>query len=149
MKRASTRSGRAGFTFIELLVVVLIISILAAVVGVAVRRLPGQARVAAAKAQIGEFKVALEAYHAEQGRFPTQQQGLAALCTAPTAPPLPKNYPDGGYLNSLAVPKDPWGNDYVYTIPGPGGKPYEVLSYGRDGEPGGTGEDADISSLDL
>ena len=143
------KDRRSGFSFIEILVVVAIISILATTVGVSVYHWIGKANVAKARDQIGRFKVALEMYHAEQGVYPSQAQGLASLCREPTVPPQPKNYPQGGYLDSLEVPLDPWGNDYVFTLPGPGGKPFEILSYGRDGEPGGTGEDADVSSLDL
>ena len=140
---------QSGFSFIEILVVVAIISILATTVGVSVFKWIEKANVAKARTQIGSFNVALQAYNVDNGRFPTEAQGLAALCVAPTLPPEPKQYPDGGYLDSLAIPKDPWGNDYVYTVPGPAGKPYEISSYGRDGEPGGEGSDADISNLDL
>ena len=139
----------SGFTFIELLVAILIISILATTVGVVVRHLPGRARVAATKDQVGRMKVALEMYYAEQGRFPTLEQGLDALCRIPTIAPVPTQYPESGYLDSLNAPKDAWGNEYAYFIPGRGGKQYEIVSYGRDGEPGGSGEDADISSLEL
>jgi len=142
-------SRRSGFSFIEILVVILIISILSGAVAVSVIRWVGRAKIARAKADIGELDVALEHYYVEQSRFPTQAQGLPALCSEPTAPPTPKNYPEGGYLKSADVPKDPWGSEYVYKIPGPGGKPYEILCYGADGEPGGSGDDADISSLTL
>lgn len=140
---------RCGFSFIEILVVVAIISILATIVGVSVYPQIEKANVTKARAQIGNFKTALQTYFNDNGRFPSEAQGLAALCTAPTIPPEAKNYPEGGYLDSSAVPKDPWGNDYIYTVPGPGGKPYEIVSYGRDGKSGGDGVDADISSLDL
>lgn len=142
-------AARAGFTFMELLVVILVISILATLVGVAVRHIPAEARKAAARENIARFKVALEMYNAAQGNFPTQEQGLSALCRKPEMPPVPKEYPEGGYLDSLDVPRDPWKNDYVYIVPGPEGKPYEIISYGRDGDEGGEGEDSDISSLDL
>lgn len=139
---------RSGFSFIEILVVVAIISILATVVGVNIYKSIEKANVAAARTQIGNFKTALQAYCTDNGQFPTEAQGLAALCTPPTTPPEPKNYQQGGYLESLTVPKDPWGHDYIYTVPGPDGKPYEIISYGQDGEPGGEGVNADISSLD-
>jgi general secretion pathway protein G len=140
---------RSGFSFIEILVVVAIISILATTVGVSVYQWIEKANVAKARTQIGDFNIALNGYNADNGRFPTEAQGLASLCAAPTIPPEAKNYPEGGYLQSLAIPKDPWGNEYSYAVPGPGGKPYEIASYGRDGEPGGEGVDADISSLDI
>lgn len=142
-------SAKAGFTFMELLVVILVISILSTLVGIAVRHIPAEARKAAARENISRFKVALEMYNAEQGNFPTQEQGLSSLCRKPETPPIPNNYPEGGYLDSLDVPTDPWKNDYVYVVPGPEGKPYEIISYGRDGDEGGEGEDSDISSLDL
>jgi general secretion pathway protein G len=142
-------TARSAFTLIELLVVVLIISILATVVGVYVLDMPGQARVSAAKAQVGAFDVALERYYVAHGGFPTEEQGLAALCREPTSSPVPENYPDSGYLKTLEIPKDQWGNEYVYSVPGPEGRPYEIVSYGADGEPGGEGTDADISSLAL
>lgn len=138
-----------GFTLIEILVVVLIISILAGIVGWNVLRHPGEAKVAAAKLEIKTFKSVLQMYRMEQGRYPTQEQGLQALCTKPTAVPVPEHYPAEGYLESRKVPKDPWGHDYVYLSPGRNQEPYEVISYGNGGEPGGTGEAADISSSDL
>lgn len=142
-------AAKAGFTFMELLVVILIISILATIVGIQVAHIPGRAKRAAAKENISRFKVALEMYNAEQGNFPTQEQGLSALCRKPETPPVPQDYPEGGYLESLDVPMDPWKKDYVYIVPGPEGKPYEIISYGRDGDEGGDGEDSDISSLYL
>ncbi|MEI6970073.1 MAG: type II secretion system major pseudopilin GspG [bacterium] len=140
---------RSGFSFIEILVVVAIISILATTVGLSVYKWIEKANVTKARNQIGIFSTALQMYNTDNARFPSEAQGLAALCTPPAIPPEAKNYQEGGYINSLAVPNDPWGNEYVYTVPGPGGKPFEIVSYGRDGEPGGEGVDADISSLDL
>lgn len=142
-------SGTAGFTFVELLVVILIIAILATTVTLVVRNLPAKARMAKARTDVAMLAQAVDTYAAEQGRVPTAEQGLLALCKAPDLPPVPKNYPPEGYLNRLDVPKDPWGNPYVYMVPGPEGKPYEILSYGGDGEPSGDGEDADISNLRL
>jgi len=147
MNRAESR--KAGFSFVELLVVILIISILATTVTLVVRNLPAKARIAKSRTDVALLAQAIDTYNAEQGRLPTAEQGLMALCRIPELPPVPRNYPPEGYLNRLDVPVDPWGNPYVYVIPGPEGKPFEVLSYGGDGEPGGTGEDADISSLRL
>ncbi len=143
------QTRESGFSFIEVLVVIVIISILATTVGVMVLRWPGMARITATKEEISRMKVALQTYYVEQGHFPTQEQGLQALCQVPTIQPVPQKYPEGGYLDSLNVPKDKWGHDYAYFIPARGGKQYEIVSYGSDGEPGGSGEAADISSLEL
>jgi general secretion pathway protein G len=140
---------RSGFTLLEILVVVMIITILAAVVGVQVVKEPDKARRAAATAQIDAFKNALQLYRMHHSRYPTQEQGLEALCTEPTSEPVPRDYPAEGYLESRRLPLDPWGNDYVYLIPGLEGAPYDIICYGADNEPGGTGADADILSSDL
>jgi general secretion pathway protein G len=136
---------RGGFTLIEILVVVLIITILATVVGIRVANQPGQARVAAARAQLGVFRTALNLYRMNHGQAPTVAQGLDALCRVPTRPPVPEGYPAEGYIESRTVPADPWGRPYVYLAPGPEGLPYDVLTYGADGEPGGTAENADLT----
>jgi len=139
----------SGFTLIEILVVVLIITILATIVGVNVIPSLGKANVAAATAQIREFKTALKLYAMDNGSVPTQQQGLAALCRRPETPPVPPRYPEEGYLDGRIVPPDPWGREYVYLAPAADGSAYEIISYGSDGEPGGEGAAADISSLGL
>lgn len=141
--------SQSGFTLLEILVVVLIITILATIVGVNVAQRPGEARRVAAEAQIRTFKTALNLYRMDNMVFPTQRQGLQALCVPSEDPPQPRRFADGGYLESPAVPRDPWDNDYVYLVPGPAGYPYEIISYGADGEPDGEGEAADISSADL
>jgi len=130
----------------EVLVVVLIITILATLVGVQVAGGPGKARVATAKAQMQAFRSALTLYRAQNDRYPTQAQGLQALIKAPTLPPVPNAYPADGYLDSLTLPLDPWGNPYVYLTPGSQNEPYEIISYGADSAPGGENEDADLSS---
>lgn len=140
---------RAGFTLLEILVVVLIITILATIVGVRVANRPAEARATAAHAQIVNFKNALQLYRLDNGRFPTTQQGLAALCEKPQAEPIPRRYREEGYLDSRHVPPDPWRSPYVYLSPGPDGAPFVIVSYGGNGEPGGEGEDTDISSLDF
>ena len=140
---------KKGFTLLEVLVVVLIITILATVVGVNISREPGRARSAAARAQIGAFKTALQLYRMNHGFLPTQEQGLEALVRRPETPPVPQNYPDDGYLDSSEVPLDPWGRPYIYLAPGTRGQSFEIISYGADGEPGGEGEAADISSDDV
>lgn len=138
-----------GFSLIEILVVVLIISILAGVVGVSVYRHPAAAKKTAARMMIQNFESALKIYKLEQDRFPTQEQGLEALCVKPTAPPVPKNYPAEGYLDSRVLPLDPWGRPYVYLAPGRNQSPYEIICYGDDGEEGGEGDAADMTSDEL
>lgn len=143
------RRAARGFTLIEILVVVLIISILTGIVGVGVLRHPGRAKVSAARLQIKTFKSALQLYRMEQGCYPTQEQGLEALCLKPTIPPIPEAYPPEGYLDSRRLPNDPWNRAYIYLAPGRSNEAYEALSYGSDGEPGGAEDAADISSSDL
>lgn len=126
----------------------LIVMILAAVVGVNIAGRPGEARIAQARSQIKILQTAIEMFRADHGRIPTLEQGLEALVRPPQRPPVPRNYPDGGYLLSPAVPLDPWGRPYLYLVPGRLGEPYEILTYGADGEPGGDGENAEISSSD-
>lgn len=138
-----------GFTLLEILVVVLIITILATIVGVNIATEPGKARSAAAKAQIRQFKTALQLYRMHHGRLPTQRQGLDALCRRPDDARDMTNYPEEGYLESEELPLDPWGREYVYMIPGSGDSSWEVVTYGADGEPGGEGEDSDITSRKL
>jgi general secretion pathway protein G len=141
--------NKSGFTLIEILVVVLIISILAGIVGLSVWRRPAEAKVTAAKLQMKTFKNALQLYRMEQNHYPTQEQGLNALCSKPTVPPVPEKYPAEGYLESPKLPKDPWNHEYIYLSPGRNQEPYEIITYGSDGEPGGAEDAADISSSDL
>jgi general secretion pathway protein G len=134
---------RRGFTLIEILVVIVVISILAALVAPNVFRHVGTAKDAAAKSQIEMMGAALDAYRLDNGRYPTTDQGLDALWEAPEVEPRPSNW-RGPYLRK-AVPLDPWNNAYLYGSPGvvhPDG--YDLASLGADGLPGGTGDDADI-----
>ena len=149
MRHRTPRRGRGGFTLVEILVVILIITVLAGLVAVNVVHAPGQSRVAAARLQVNQIQTALDLYKMALGRYPTQAQGLEALVKKPTQEPVPPNYPEGGYLKSLEVPKDPWGREFIYLCPGSAGEAYEVISYGQDGEEGGAGEAADISSSRL
>ena len=139
---------RAGFTLVEILVVIAIISLLAGVVLLNIAPQIGMGSQAAAKAQIQVLSSAATTYRMAHGRYPTQQQGLEALVQKPSQEPIPENYPDGGYLSGRVVPSDPWKRPYVYLIPGRQDENFEILSYGADGEPGGSGADADVSSAD-
>lgn len=111
-------TARSGFTLVEILVVIAIISLLAGVVLLNVAPQLGMGKQAAARAQIKVFASALDTYNMANGRYPTQAQGLDALVRKPTQPPIPDNYPDGGYLQGRTIPHDPWKNPYVYLIPG-------------------------------
>ena len=141
------RKARRGFTLVEILVVIAIISLLAGVVLLNVAPQMGMGSQAAAKSQIQVFSSAIDTYRMAHGRYPTQQQGLEALVRKPSQEPVPENYPDGGYLNGRNIPLDPWKRPYVYLCPGRQNEPFEILSYGADGEPGGSGGDADLSSV--
>ena len=136
----------AGVTLIEMMVVVVIIALFAALV---LPKMIGQAergKRVAARAQINAYMTALGSYKLDTGVYPTTEQGLQALVTQPNDPTI-TNYRAGGYLSSL--PKDPWNNPYQYASPGANGRDYEITSYGRDGKPGGEGYDADISTSTL
>ena len=131
---------RRGFTLLELLVVMVIIGLLAGYVGPKFFGQIGKSEVKAAKAQIDALQKSLDQYRLDVGRYPSTEQGLAVLVTKPADEPKWQ----GPYL-SKAVPKDPWGNDYQYRSPGEHGE-YDLLSLGKDGRPGGEGEDADLVS---
>lgn len=124
-----------------MMVVLVIIAIVAALVVPNVIGRPDEARATAARADIRTIAATLEMYRLDNRAYPTTAQGLQALVSRPTTPPPPPNWAAGGYLPQL--PSDPWGNPYVYRSPGQG-KPYELISLGADGAPGGEGVDADI-----
>ncbi len=143
------RPRHHGFTLIEVLVVLVIIMGLAGIVTVNVVRHQSESRVQMARLQISELEQALAIYYTDHGRYPTQAQGLQALVARPTVAPVPRSYPQEGYLQRNYVPADPWGNPFIYLSPGRRGERYEIISYGSDGEPGGTGHAAEISSATL
>lgn len=131
---------RRGFTLLELLVVMVIIGLLAGYVGPKYFGQIGKSEVKAARAQIDALEKALDQYRLDVGRYPSTDAGLAALVTRPANEPKWS----GPYLKK-AVPLDPWGRPYVYKSPGEHGE-YDLLSFGKDGQPGGSGEAADITS---
>ena len=141
--------SRSGFTFLEILITVLIISILSGVVGLSLYRHVRKTRIEATRVQIKILRTALIEYRADNDYIPSQDQGLEALCVKPTTGRIPPNYPDEGYLESRILPNDGWQNPFVYLVPGRNGEPYEIISYGADAEPGGTGDDTDISRSSL
>lgn len=133
-------SRTRGFTLLELLVVIVIIGMLAAYVGPRYFSQLGKSERSTAKAQIESFGRALDAYRIDTGRYPSTEQGLAALVTRPSD----EAKWNGPYLQK-AVPPDPWGRPYVYRSPAQGGGDFDLLSHGRDGQPGGDGDLADVS----
>ncbi len=135
-----------GFTLIEVMVVVAILAILAAVVVPRIMDEPGEARKARAAQDIRAIESALDMYRLDNYRYPTSDQGLEALVERPTGDPEPPNYKEGGYLRSL--PNDPWGSPYQYANPGEHGE-IDVYTLGADGQRGGEGEDAVIGNWDL
>jgi len=143
MKAARTQGG---FTLLEVMVVVVILGILAALVVPKIISRPDEARVIAAKQDIAALMQALKLYRLDNQRYPATEQGLQALTARPTTAPLPPNWKSGGYIERL--PRDPWGNPYQYLNPGIHGE-IDVLSFGADGAAGGEGNDADIGSWSL
>ncbi|MBC7803870.1 MAG: type II secretion system major pseudopilin GspG [Candidatus Parcubacteria bacterium] len=144
--RGHEGSWRNGFTLIEVMVVVVILAILATLIVPKIMGRPDEARVVAAKQDIATMVQALRLYRLDSNRYPTSEQGLAALISRPTIAPAPANWKAGGYLERL--PKDPWGNPYLYLNPGIRGE-IDVFSFGADGVAGGEGVDADIGSWSL
>jgi len=144
MTGSSTRQ-RLGFTLIELLVVIIVIGLLASIVGPRILGRVSEAKSATARTQIELLGTALDNYKLDNGAYPTTEQGLAALQEKPTREPIPLTW-HGPYLQK-AIPTDPWGRPYSYASPGehnPTG--YDLWTLGRDGQPGGEGDDADITS---
>ncbi len=137
---------QAGFTLIEVLVVVAILAILAGLIVPKIMDRPDQARVVAAKNDIRAIMSALNLYRLDSGVYPTTEQGLAALVRRPETGEGPRNWKQGGYLERL--PKDPWKNDYQFLNPGVQGE-VDVFSFGADGKPGGEGYNADIGTWNL
>lgn len=134
-----------GFTLVEMLVVIIIIGVLAALVAPQLFQRTGQAKTAAGQSQVEMLSTALEAYRLDNSYFPTTQQGLDALFKKPTTPPVPTSW-RGPYIKK-AAPKDPWGKPYKYLSPGKvNAETFDLSSLGRDGKDGGKGEDADIKS---
>jgi general secretion pathway protein G len=139
-------NGAKGFTLIEILVVVVILGILAALVVPRIMERPDEARVVAAKSDIRAIMSALKLYRLDNGVYPSTDQGLQALVVRPDTGVIPRNWKQGGYLDR--IPKDPWGAPYQYLSPGVNGE-IDVFSLGADGIPGGEGINADIGSWEL
>ncbi len=137
-----------GFTLIELMVVIVILGILAGLIIPRIMGRPEEARRMKARIQVESIETALKLYKLDNGSYPTTDQGLQALVEAPQVDTLAKGWRKGGYLEKGKVPKDPWDNDFVYLSPGINGD-LDLSSYGKDGEPGGEDENADINNWEL
>jgi general secretion pathway protein G len=138
--------GEGGFTLLEILVVVVILGILASIIVPKIMRRPEEARRTKAIVDIKAIETALNLYRLDNGVYPSTEQGLEALVEKPTTGVIPRDWKEGGYLDK--VPKDPWGNPFVYLSPGIH-KEFDLVSYGSDGVEGGEGKDADIDNWNL
>ena len=137
-----------GFTLIEIMVVIVILAMLAAFVGPKLMGRTDDAKIQTTKTQLKGLETSLKLYKLDNGVYPSTEQGLIALVEKPAIGIIPKNYKQGGYLDSKSVPKDAWGNDYVYVSPGERGD-YDLYSFGADGVKGGEKNNADINSADI
>ncbi len=144
-ERAGRGLGQRGLTLIELMVVIVILTILASFIAPRLMGRPDEARRSQARVQIEGLETALKMYKLDNGNYPTTEQGLKALVEAPASGKLAGNWREGGYLEKGKVPKDPWGNEFVYVSPGSHGE-YDLSSKGADGEAGGEGKNKDINS---
>jgi general secretion pathway protein G len=144
------KSNERGFTLLEIMVVVVILSILALYVGPKIIGRPQEARINAARMQIQSLSTALKLYKLDNGAYPSTEQGLDALVQPPDVGQLAKTWRKGGYLEKTKVPKDPWGYDYIYLCPGVNNQDeFDLMSYGPDGQPGGEEENADINNWEM
>ena len=137
-----------GFTLIEIMVVVIILGLLAGLIVPRIMGRPEEAKRTKAALQIRSLESALKLYRLDNGVYPDTEQGLEALIKKPETGIIPKNWRKGGYLDSSKVPKDPWSKNFIYVMPGDHGD-FDLSSYGRDGEKGGEGNNADISKWEL
>ncbi len=137
-----------GFSLIELMIVIVILGVLASMLVMRLTGKPDEARVTVAKTDMRTLESTLKFYKLDNYVYPTTEQGLQALLRKPESQPLPRNYPEGGYLESVELPKDPWGNEYIYRSPGEESRPFEIISLGADGKEGGEGVDKDIRNWD-
>lgn len=144
MHSMSYRSLHSGFTLIEIMIVMVIIAMLAALVGPRLMGALGGSKVKSTRIQIETLANGVQAFHLDVGRFPTQQEGLVVLVDNPKETPI-KNW-RGPYLSKNKVPVDAWGNAFMYEIPSKHKMPFDIFSLGADGKPGGDGDDADLGS---
>ena len=142
------RYDNRGFTLIELMVVIVILGILAMWVAPKIMSRPEEAKQVKARLDIQNLETALKLYKLDSGMYPTTGQGLQALVEKPDTGNVPKKWKQGGYLEKGRVPKDPWGNDFVYLSPGLKGD-FDIISYGLDGVPGGETDNKDINNWEI
>jgi len=140
---------KKGFSLIELMVVIVILGLLATFLLPKIINRPDEARITKVKSDIKTIESALKLYKLDNGIYPTTEQGLGALISKPEIEPVPRNWKKGGYLDTNTIPKDPWGNPYIYRSPGDNDRDYEIISYGADGKEGGIDNNADIKSYEL
>ena len=143
-----TRFDNQGFTLIELMVVIVILGVLAMWVAPKIMSRPEEAKQVKARLDIQNLETALKLYKLDSGLYPTTEQGLQALIEKPETGSVPVKWKDGGYLEKGRVPKDPWGNEFVYLSPGLKGD-FDIISYGADGVPGGENESKDINNWEI
>lgn len=148
LKIPRTLSGNRGFSLIELMVVVIILGILAMYIGPKLMGRTEQAKEVQTRVQMEGLETALKLYKLDNGTYPTTEQGLQALVEMPETQNVLQNWRKGGYLEKGKVPKDPWGNEFIYLSPGIHGD-YDITSYGADGVPGGEDEYKDINSWEI
>jgi general secretion pathway protein G len=137
-----------GFTLLEIIIVVFILGLLAAIVTPKIIGHTDEARITEAKVQIKNFETALKMFKLDNGFYPSTEQGLESLIEKPTTGQIPQKYREGGYLEQKKIPLDPWGNPYIYISPGVQGD-FDIESYGADGKEGGEKKDADIENWDM
>jgi general secretion pathway protein G len=147
-KMVGRKRKERGFTLIEILIVIVILSILVWRLAPRIMGKPEEAKQVKAKMDIVALETALKLYKLDSGIYPSTEQGLEALVEAPTIGQVPKKWREGGYLEKRKVPNDPWDNEYVYLSPGLNGD-FDLISYGADGEPGGEGKNKDINNWAL
>ena len=137
-----------GFTLIEIMVVIIILGILAVYIGPKIMGRPEEARRTKAKVDISALETALKLYKLDNGVYPSTEQGLQALVEKPESGNVPNKWRDGGYLDKNKVPKDPWGNEFVYLSPGINGD-FDIITSGSNGVPGGEGQNMDINNWEI
>ncbi len=145
-RRGWKRPLNSGFTLIEILVVVVILSILAGLIVPRIMGRPEEAKQVMARMQIGSLESALKLFKLDNGFYPDTEQGLEALVNKPGTGRVPQRWREGGYLDKGRVPKDPWGGEFIYISPGIHNKEFDIMSLGGDGEEGGTGTDVDVTN---